>query len=124
MLEMKNQSWGEDYFFESSPSSPIRRFRLLGQQAIKFKLKAGDRLEISSQDKVQGCELIVLDSQGKSAPELLDSRMPVAALAIQQQLQQDGSAADKLRSQLASWQLDATHLEQVLSVSGSEAADS
>ena len=123
MLEMKNQLWGEDYFFESSPSSQVRRFRLAGQQAIKLSLKAGDRLCIASQDKVQGCELIVLDAQGKSAPELLDSRKPVAALAIQQQLQQEGSAADKLRSQLASWQVDATHLEQVLSVSGTEAAN-
>jgi len=114
MQELKQRQWGEDYYFESGLTKPITQYRLAGQHAIKLSLRTGDTLEIISQDKAQSTELIVLDTQGKLAPALLDTRAPVQAVGIQQQLQQSGSAALRLRSQFESWQLDASHLEQVI----------
>ncbi|MCB2427945.1 DUF1989 domain-containing protein [Methylophaga pinxianii] len=122
MLELQNQQWGDDYFFNQPSEKPTRQYRLAGHQAINLSLNKGDVLEISSQDKLQSSELIVLNSNGTSAPELLDTRKPVSAEAIKQQLGQSGSAAETLRNHLADWQLDETHLEQVLVVAGSEVA--
>ncbi|MDX1749270.1 MAG: DUF1989 domain-containing protein [Methylophaga sp.] len=123
MLELKQQQWGQDYFFTSPSEKVIKHYRLAGHQAIKLSLLAGDKLAISSQDKAQNSELIVLNSNGKSAPELLDNRPPVPAVTIKQQLEQTGAAAEQLRGQLANWQIDSSHLEQVLSISGSETAN-
>ena len=114
MQELKQRQWGEDYYFESGSTKPITQYRLAGQHAIKLSLRTGDMLEIVSQDKAQSTELIVFDVHGKLAPGLLDTRPPVQAVGIQQQLQQSGSAALRLRSQFESWQLDASHLEQVI----------
>jgi len=122
MLELKQQQWLEDYYFESSLPKPIRQYRLAGHQAIKLSLHVGDVLEIISQDKTQSSELIVLDAQGKLTPELLDNRPSVEAVGIVKQLQQNGSAAQSLRNQLENWQLDETHLQQVLTISGQEHA--
>ncbi|MEZ0317430.1 MAG: DUF1989 domain-containing protein, partial [Methylophilaceae bacterium] len=122
MQEMKQRQWGEDYYFESGSTKPITQYRLAGQHAIKLSLRAGDTLEIISQDKAQSTELIVFDTQGKLAPALLDKRTPVEAVGIQQQLQQSGSAAQRLRSQFENWQLDASYLQQVITVAGEEHA--
>jgi len=111
---MEQRQWGEDYYFESGLTKPITQYRLAGQHAIKLALHTGDTLEIVSQDKSQSTELIVLDAQGKLAPALLNKRAPVEAVGIQQQLQQSGSAALRLRSQFESWQLDASYLQQVI----------
>ena len=122
MQELKQRQWGEDYYFESGSTKPITQYRLAGQHAIKLSLRAGDTLEIISQDKAQSTELIVFDTQGKLAPALLDKRTPVEAVGIQQQLQQSGSAAQRLRSQFENWQLDASYLQQVITVAGEEHA--
>ena len=111
---MEQRQWGEDYYFESALTKPITQYRLAGQHAIKLALRTGDMLEIVSQDKAQSTELIVFDAHGKLAPGLLDKRAPVQAVGIQQQLQQSGSAALRLRSQFESWQLDASYLQQVI----------
>jgi len=122
MQEMKQRQWGEDYYFESSLTKPITQYRLAGQDAIKLSLSRGDTLEIVSEDKAQSTELIVLDTQGKLAPALLNERTPIEAVGIQQQLQQNSSAAQRLRSQFENWQLDASYLQQVIRVAGEEHA--
>jgi aminomethyltransferase len=122
MQEMKQQQWGEDYYFEPRLTKPNTQYRLAGQHAIKLSLRKGDTLEIVSQDKAQSTELIVLDAKGELAPALLDKRPPVESVAIQQQLQQGGSAAKRLHSQFVSWQLDASYLQRVIMVTGEEHA--
>lgn len=122
MQEIKQLQWEEDYYFESSLTKPVTQYRLDGQRAIKLFLNKGDTLEILSRDKAQSTELIVLDGQGKLSPGLLDKRLPVEAVGIQQQLQQIGSAAKRLGKQFENWQLDATFLQQVIKVAGEEHA--
>jgi aminomethyltransferase len=122
MQEMKQLQWGVDYYFEPSTTKPITQYRLAGQHAIKLSLRTGETLEVVSQDKVQSTELIVMDAQGKLAPALLDKRPPVEAVGIQQQLQQSGSAAKRLHCQFENWQLDASYLQQVITVAGEEHA--
>jgi len=122
MQAIKEQQWGEDYYFDASLTKPISKYRLEGQHAIQLHLGAGDRLEILSPDKAQSTELIVLDAHGTLAPALLDKRPPVVAVGIQQQLLQRGAAAQKLRHQLDTWQLDDASLQQAIKVSGEEHA--
>jgi len=47
MLELQQQQWGKDYFFNSPPEKVIRHYRLAGHKAIKLSLKTGHKLEIS-----------------------------------------------------------------------------
>jgi len=122
MQDMKQQQWGEDYYFEPCYTKPNTHYRLPGQHAIKLSLLTGDTLEIVSQDKAQSTELIIFDTQGKLAPVLLDKRPPVESVGIQQQLQQSGSAAQRLRNQFENWQLDASYLQRVIMVTGEEHA--
>lgn len=122
MQAIKEQRWGEDYYFGASFTKPISKYRLDGQQAIQLRLSAGDRLEILSADQAQTTELIVLDAHGTLAPALLDKRPPGVAVGIQQQLQQRGAASQKLRNQLNTWQLDESSLQQAITVSGAEYA--
>jgi aminomethyltransferase len=122
MQALKQQQWGEDYYFQPSLTKPITQYRLAGQHAIKLSLRAGETLEIVSQDKAQSTELIVLDAKGELTPTLLDKRPPVKSVGIQRQLQQSGSAAQRLRSQFENWQLDASYLQQVITVAGEEHA--
>lgn len=122
MQAIKEQQWGEDYYFGASFTKPISKYRLDGQQAIQLCLSAGDRLEILSPDQAQSTELIVLDAHGTLAPALLDKRPPVVAVGIQQQLQQRGAASKRLRNQLNTWQLDEPSLQQAIKVSGAEHA--
>jgi aminomethyltransferase len=122
MQAIKEQQWGEDYYFGASFTKPISKYRLDGQHAIQLSLSAGDQLEILSPDKVQSTELIVLDAHGTLAPALLDKRPPGVAVGIQQQLQQRGAASQRLRNQLNTWQLDESSLQQAITVSGAEHA--
>jgi aminomethyltransferase len=122
MQAIKEQQWGEDYYFGASFTKPISKYRLDGQHAIQLSLNAGDQLEILSPDQAQTTELIVLDAHGTLAPALLDKRPPVVALGIQQQLEQRGAAAQRLRHQLDTWQLDGASLQQAIKVSGWEHA--
>jgi aminomethyltransferase len=122
MQAIKEQQWGEDYYFGASFTKPISKYRLDGQQAIQLRLSAGDQLEILSPDQAQSTELIVLDAHGTLAPALLDKRPPGVAIGIQQQLQQRGAASLRLRNQLNTWQLDESSLQQAITVSGAEHA--
>lgn len=122
MQAIKEQQWGEDYYFGASFTKPISKYRLDGQHAIQLSLSAGDQLEILSPDQAQSTELIVLDAHGTLAPALLDKRPPGVAIGIPQQLQQRGAASQRLRNQLNTWQLDESSLQQAITVSGAEHA--
>lgn len=99
-----------------------QQLRVAGQQAIRLSLSAGDQLKIHSVDGEQDYELLVLDSAGHPAPDLLAGQA-VPSVAIQKQLQQSGQAAETLQKQLAGWQVEPAYLQQVLAFSGAQQAE-
>ncbi len=103
-------------------ANTIRRYRLEGQQAIKLDLLAGEQIHLESEDKLQLCECLVLNSKYEVAPELLTSVAPSASVAIKQQLSEQSLASEKLNRQFNDWQLDMSLLEHVITLSGESAS--
>ena len=122
MLEQNIDELEEGCYFNLQHTINSQQYRVEGQSAIRLMLNAGDVLEIQSEDGVQTSELIVLDKLGENVPELLDSRSPVEAERILEQLQQAGKAANKLLSQLERWHVSSADLHTCIHVSGSEHA--
>jgi aminomethyltransferase len=122
MLEMIKEESEEDRFLNLQSPIDSQQFRVEGQQAVRLLLHTGDVLEVRSVDGEQAAELIVLDVAGKPAPQLLDSRPPVNADNIQQQLQEKGGAAKALAKQFESWQIHAEDYQTVLRVEGDESS--
>jgi len=120
MLENKKREVVDACYFNLQYPVDGQRYRIDGQQAQHFKLSSGDLLAISSLDVSQACELLVMDQQGNAAPQLLDNRAPVAAVAIGAQLAGTGTAASRLKHALDTWGVKPSHLQTALHIPGDE----
>lgn len=91
--------------------SNIKQYRIPGQEAIRFSVESGDRVSVESIDGHQGCELIIMaDAETGNVP--FDGQIPETAKSTLLLLQEDGRAAQKLKSDLLSWKVDDTYLEK------------
>jgi len=80
-----------------------RNYRVEPQSAFYTYLNAGDELSLSSADKCQAVEIVILDNNKHLAPELFASSVPVSpATQAQKQLQQHSTSAKKYRNHYSS----------------------
>jgi aminomethyltransferase len=99
---------------------PIGRqlFRIEGQKALRLKLSAGDQIELESPDRLQRCEILVLDEQDNAAPDLLSEQTPSIAEMTKVQLQAAGRSGLQLAQEFNDWGVRADHFERAILFSG------
>jgi aminomethyltransferase len=120
MLEKKKGDMTEACYLNLQKPLRSQLFRIEGQQALRLELSSGDLIEIDSPDREQVCEVLVIDSQGNAAPQLLSDLFPVEAVEIKKQLESGGQAGSELQEQLESWNVKAAHLRNALRIPGDE----
>lgn len=87
-------------------------YRVAGQQAIRIFMHAGDSVLFSSDDAVQGCDLLVLNNVGESVPTLLLKSEPSKAINTLAQLAENSSAGNYLKNKLKEWKVPDSALTQ------------
>jgi aminomethyltransferase len=98
----------------------LRQYRIAGQGALRFEFQPGERLMVHSVDGEQGCEVIVLNEEGESAPELLVGRVPVASVSIKAQIEEGSTAGKRLEALLRYWHVPDNALQEVVSFTASD----
>ena len=98
----------------------LRQYRIAGQEALRLELQPGERLVVQSVDGEQGCEVIVLNDAGNSAPELLVGSVPRASVSIKAQIDEGSNAGQRLKTLLEHWQVPDSALQEVVCFTASD----
>ncbi|MBF6057395.1 DUF1989 domain-containing protein [Thiomicrorhabdus heinhorstiae] len=80
-------------------------YRIPGQGAICLNVRAGERIQVTSEDGSQGCELLpfAIEDQGWMLTEPVDKGLAAGTLSL---IKEGGIAAKKLQTDLQRWQVD------------------
>lgn len=90
--------------------SQVKEYRVAGQAAIYLSVNKGEKIIVTSDDGVQPCELLVLS--GDANQDLFSSKIVKEfAKATRQQLQEAGSASQKMKEDFSKWGVTTHHLE-------------
>ncbi len=106
-----------DCFLNLKTAGSPQRFQLAGQDALALTLATGDEVALSSVDGQQAAEVLVLDAEGHSAPELVACEPPAeldAAGNTLRQLAGSGSSARHLSDRLQGFGVNAEQLGSVI----------
>ncbi|WP_319381293.1 DUF1989 domain-containing protein [Thiomicrorhabdus sp.] len=85
-------------------------YRIAGQEAIRMRLRSGEKFIVTSEDGCQGCELLPLSGaqDGWSISVAAEKGFAEVTRAL---MDEGGAAAEKLRRKLQGWQCDSSVLQ-------------
>ncbi|MBR7888241.1 aminomethyltransferase family protein [Marinomonas sp. A79] len=91
------------------PKERHQVYRVQGQEALRLTIKQGECIEITSPDRQQGCEILLIPES--ILPTCFTEHPTAPASRARAQLAQQSTSAQQLSTQLSSWGITDAHLE-------------